>query len=89
MAHNPTSAERGTIRFHDIGDYLSREEKLERVASFGSIAGISAADGWQMVTPDEHGDWLKQRDSGFEKFLPMGDKDGARSASCLQNFRSV
>ncbi len=74
MTLNPDRSERGAIRFHDIGDYLSREDKLARVARFGSLAGITAANGWQTITPDEHGDWLNQRDGSFDAFIAMGDK---------------
>jgi predicted helicase len=31
----------GEIYFHDIGDYLSRDEKLEKIRTFASIAGIA------------------------------------------------
>ena len=51
-------AHRGECQIHykDIGDYLSREEKLQIVREVGSIAGISD---WQRITPDEHHDWLE------------------------------
>ena len=29
-----------TIHYHDIGDYLSREEKLKIIDDFGDISGI-------------------------------------------------
>ncbi|MET3560886.1 putative helicase, partial [Bartonella japonica] len=29
---------------------------------------------WRMITPDEHGDWINQRDNSFEAFLAIGDK---------------
>ena len=45
--------------YKDIGDYLSREEKLRIVRESGSIASISD---WQRIAPDEHHDWLDQRD---------------------------
>lgn len=84
LVKNP-KAKRGQIHFHDIGDYLSREEKLEKIAAFASIAGITAVNGWQSVTPDEHGDWLKQRDASFSAHMPMGDKRGA-AAALFDNF---
>ncbi len=40
------------------------EARQDRV-DFGSIAGITAVDGWLAITPDDHGDWLKQRDDSF------------------------
>jgi len=41
LIKNPESKDHGKIHFHDIGDYLTREQKLEMVSEFGSIAGIS------------------------------------------------
>lgn len=71
---NPDGKQQGQIHFHDIGDYLSRDEKLGKISHFSSIAGISAINGWQVLTPDDHGDWLKQRDDNFSKFIVLGDK---------------
>lgn len=73
LVKNPDAQANGQIYFHDIGDYLSREEKLERIASYASVAGI---EHWQKITPDEHGDWLKQRDNSFNQFIVLGDKKG-------------
>ena len=73
LVKNPDSSEHGQIRFHDIGDYLSREDKLSKVAGYASVAGISE---WALIKPDAHGDWLRQRDSSYEKFFVMGDKSG-------------
>jgi predicted helicase len=80
LVKNPASKSRGRIFFHDIGDYLTREEKLQEITRFHSVAGIAAANAWQPITPDTHGDWLKQRDNSFDAFIVMGDKksDGDR-----------
>ena len=76
LVKNPDSAQRGQIHFHDIGDYLSQADKLEKIRAFASIAGIGAAGGWQTLTPDAHGDWLRQRDNSFSEFIVLGDKKG-------------
>lgn len=73
LVKNPQAAEHGRIFFHDIGDYLSREDKLAKIEAYASVGGIPEQD-WQRITPDAHGDWLRQRDSGFEKFLALGGK---------------
>lgn len=86
LVKNPASQEHGQIRFHDIGDYLSREEKLAKITEFQSIAGIEAAEGWKDITPDEHGDWLKQRDDGFNEFIVVGDKGGAEPKVLFENY---
>jgi predicted helicase len=68
---NPKAKQHGQIHLHDIGDYLSQQEKLERIEAFASINGV---DSWQAITPDHHGDWINQRDDSFENFLVIGDK---------------
>lgn len=74
LVKNPEASLHGQIYFHDIGDYLSREEKLVKISSFASIAGITRANSWQIISPDEYGDWLKQRDDSFCKFIPVASK---------------
>jgi predicted helicase len=55
------------IHYHDIGDYLSREDKLKRIAQYGSIENID----WQILEPNEHGDWIAMRNEGFENYIPI------------------
>lgn len=76
LVKNPAAKQNGQISFHDIGDYLSREEKLAKIESLGSIASITALQGWQAITPDAHGDWLKQRNGDFSEYIVLGDKKG-------------
>lgn len=73
---NPESSKRGEIYFHDVGDYLSREEKLAKIEEVGSVDGITAARAWRRITPDAHGDWFRQRDDSFESLFPLVDKSG-------------
>lgn len=60
--------EHGAIHYHDIGDYLTREEKLSIVAS--SVESESFE--WDEIMPDRHGDWINQRDDSWYEFAPMG-----------------
>jgi len=85
LVKNPNAALHGQIHFHDIGDYLSREDKLKIISKFASIAGISEAGGWQVIIPDQHGDWLKQRDDRFADYIVLGDKKGD-SVKLFDNF---
>lgn len=85
LVKNPAS-EQGKIFFHDIGDYLTREEKLQLIVDFNSVAGIADTAGWQAINPDEHGDWLKQRDGAFDEFISMGDKDGVEAKVLFENY---
>ena len=74
------SAHQGECQIHykDIGDYLSREEKLRIIEESGSIAGISD---WQRIAPDEHNDWLDQRDPAYQAYMPLGSKEGKSKKS--------
>ena len=67
----------GNIHFYDIGDYLSRDQKLEKINEFYSISGITDQNGWQIIKPDVHGDWINQRDDSFSKHIVVTDKKDA------------
>lgn len=86
LVKNPAAAQSGQILFHDIGDYLSREQKLSVVRRFGGLGGITQAGGWQIITPDEHGDWLGLRDKAFDTFLALGDKAGTEPAALFSSY---
>jgi predicted helicase len=57
------------IFYKDIGDYLSREEKLKIVKEAGSI--LSPALEMTQIKPNEHGDWISMRNSKFDEFIPL------------------
>lgn len=60
----------GYVRYYDIGDYLSRNEKLQIIKDFGSVKDVP----WKYVTPDENNDWLNHRNPAFSNFVVLGDK---------------
>jgi predicted helicase len=55
------------IFYHDIGDYLSRDEKLSIIAKNKSISNLK----WSEIIPDKHNDWINQRDERYEEFIPF------------------
>ncbi len=61
LVKNPAK-HHSTIHYHDIGDYMSREEKLEIIKEHGSIAGME----WDIIEPDKYHDWLNKRESSDE-----------------------
>src|SRR5690606_30529606 len=70
LVKNPnTKTEKSIIHYHDIGDYLSREEKLAKIAKFKTVA--NAAMTWKTLEPNAEGDWLNQRNDVFDTFIPM------------------
>src|SRR5690606_9354628 len=74
LVKNPNSkTDKATIHYHDIGDYLSREEKLAIVKKFKSVGNKQMT--WKTLQPNEHGDWLKQRSDAFATLTPVGEKE--------------
>ncbi|GHQ18130.1 hypothetical protein JP0059_09970 [Helicobacter pylori] len=62
-----TSVKNSAIYYYDIGDYLKREEKLNRLANFSNLDAIP----FETITPNNKGDWINQRDDAFEKLIPL------------------
>ena len=54
------------IHYCDIGDYLTREQKLETVGrvQFDEIE-------WTDVTPNDQGDWINQRSDTTSRLRPV------------------
>ncbi len=62
-----TSVRDSTIHYYDIGDYLKREEKLHRLANFTNLDAIK----FDTIIPNAKGDWINQREDGFDKLIPL------------------
>jgi predicted helicase len=86
LVKNPESSQQGRIFYHDIGDYLSREDKLKIIAGFRSVRGIAETNGWTEITPNAHGDWAKQRDENLAGYMSIGGKKAGSEASIFENY---
>ena len=75
LVHKPKKDpnELANILYKDIGDYLTREDKLKTIRNYSSM--LSASIGLSSIVPNEAGDWINQRDGLFDTFIPLGDKD--------------
>ncbi|GAA7401630.1 hypothetical protein BD0140_12920 [Helicobacter pylori] len=62
-----TSVKNSTIHYYDIGDYLTREAKLNKLAEFEDLDSVQ----FELITPNDKGDWINQRNDGFEKLIPL------------------
>ena len=56
------------IHYRDIGDHLSREQKLEIVAG----SQLSEMQ-WERIKPNEAGDWTQQRSERFLGLRPLAE----------------
>ena len=73
LVKNPNATHKDCkIHYRDIGDYLTREEKL---AALNEAKSIKRFSDWQMITPDEHHDWVGQRSKVFAQYYPLGSED--------------
>ena len=86
LVKNPNQNQRGQIYFHDIGDYLTRQQKLETIRKFGNIDGITRHNGWINIVPDRFNDWINQRDPDFNTHISMGDKKDRQTISIFDNY---
>lgn len=62
-------SEHHKLFYKDIGDYLSRESKLETIKEYGSVLNDTIE--WQEIVPDENNDWINQKDSNYQNYLPL------------------
>ncbi|MBE5775673.1 MAG: hypothetical protein E7337_17420, partial [Clostridiales bacterium] len=68
LVRNPAQKTMGEIYYHDIGDYLNREQKLTIVRNNVSEQNFE----WKRIHPDAHNDWLNQRNDEWYMFAPIG-----------------
>jgi len=70
LIKNPDFQEqKAVIRYNDIGDYLSREEKLSIIQKYKSISNEKM--NWNVLAPNDFGDWLSKRNDAYSLFLPI------------------
>ena len=61
--------EKAKIFYHDIGDYLTREDKLNKIKAFGSI--LSPEMELSSITPSKDHDWINKKDELFQTFASI------------------
>lgn len=85
LIKNPSKKrEKAKIYYHDIGDYLSREDKLEIISNFKSVEKIE----WNNLKPNNEGDWINQRNDKFDTYIPLIDKDNKNNKNTFFNISS-
>jgi predicted helicase len=88
LVKNPAKKETCNLRYHDIGDYLDKTEKLAIIKELSSVSGIEAAQKWSKLTPNKQNDWINVRDPAFIKFVPLGEKATERSVVIFDDHTS-
>lgn len=84
LVRRPDSKGACKIKFFDIGNNLTRENKLNLISAYSSIKGIMD-DQWLEIKPDQYGDWLDQRNPHFEDYIAIGCKQSKNSKRIFEN----
>lgn len=86
LVKDPSHTGEAVLHYRDIGDYLSREEKLNIISQEGSIANTE----WEVIVPNEAADWINQRDEQrYQTYQPIADKDykgKANTPAVFENY---
>jgi predicted helicase/uncharacterized protein (DUF433 family) len=68
LVKNPSQLNtKALINYHDIGDYLNREEKLMILKKTASVVNIA----WKLINPNKEGDWISHRNNLYDGFIPL------------------
>jgi predicted helicase len=77
LVKKPNHTGNATIYYHDIGDYLKREDKLKMLKDFRSISTNKFE--WVELNPDENGDWISHRNNCYDSLIILGNKEDKSS----------
>lgn len=82
---NPVKKQSARIFYRDIGDYLSREKKLEIIKDMRSM--LDPKMDLVEIHPNAKNDWINQRDGLFDTLIPIGDKkDKTGQTAFIDNY---
>ena len=82
LVKKPGKSPGATIHYRDIGDCLTREQKLDIL-----VKGRQSTTDWRVIVPDEHNDWIGQRSSTFSNFRPLAAANGDATAELSAIFQ--
>ena len=86
LVKNKDSQKKGEIFLCNIGDYLSKEEKLTKIKNLQSIGGIKKLNLFTKINPDEVHDWINQTDKSFSKHILIGGKLSKDNESLFSKY---
>ncbi len=69
LIKNASQSGPADIQYRDIGDYLTREQKLDILSTEQSMEETL----WELVHPNSAGDWVNHRDERYDSFQAIGD----------------
>ncbi len=69
------SVPNNTIFYYEVEDYLKRESKLNLLAGFENLESVP----FKEIIPNNKGDWINQREDGFDKLIPLKRDKNSKS----------
>ena len=84
LVKNSNKEKDGYVHYYDIGDYLTREQKLAIIADKHDITQIE----WKTIEPDQNNDWINKKNQQFSRFIKIAPekKENAESKSFFSNY---
>lgn len=79
LVKDPDHVGESMIHYADIGDYLTRGEKLAKISETQRISGLDLVG----ISPDKEGGWLSQRRDDFRSFMEIKGPDGIFASGSL------
>ena len=67
-----TEQQKAKIYYHEIGSFLTKEQKLAELKRLGSVLNEQLL--FSSITPSKDHDWINKKDDLFQTFIPLGDK---------------
>ena len=74
LVKNKSLKANGNLYYSNIGDYLSKSDKLKKLSEWHSIETIYNNHEFKKIIPNKKGDWINQRNSNFNSLIKLGDK---------------
>lgn len=79
------NTDKATIVYRDIGDYLTREQKLKIIRDAKSIENLEMVE----LHPNKDGDWINLRNDEFAEYIPIFDREKSGVKTTYFNENSV
>ncbi|MGE3813028.1 MAG: DEAD/DEAH box helicase [Candidatus Nanopelagicales bacterium] len=76
LVKNPEHSGPADVLYRDIGDYLSREDKLAIIRDSGHMGNLE----FTRIEPNEDGDWINQRSAEFQDLFPLSTSESLGKA---------
>lgn len=86
LIKNPRGKKESKIFYRDIGDDLSRLNKLKQLVFMNSLFNQQTLKGFVEIIPNKHNDWISQRNIDFSNYITCGNKKNKAEKSLFSNY---